>query len=200
MLGPRGEAEGRGARRYSEGMPETLVVAFVPGVTPGKWERVWRDRRPSGRLDLAPMTQDGALAALRDGTAHMALARDVGADDEWHAIPLYREQPVVVAPRGSLVASLDDPSPTDLEGETVHPVDLAGGSGSEAIELVAANVGVAIMPQSVARALSRKDVVARPIGGVPDTGVALVWPREGAHPLCEVFIGIVRGRTANSSR
>lgn len=181
-------------------MPETLVVAFVPGVTPGKWERIWRDRRPGGRLELVPMTQDAALAALRDGSAHMALARDVTADDEWHAIPLYREQPVVVSPRGSLVASLDDPVLSDLDGETVHPIDLAGGDGSSAIELVAANVGVAIVPQAVARALSRKDVVARPIGGVPDTGVALVWPRERAHPLHETFIGIVRGRTANSSR
>lgn len=58
-------------------MPDPLVVAFVPGVTPGKWERVWRERRPRGRLDLVSMNQDAALAALTDGTAHMALLRDV---------------------------------------------------------------------------------------------------------------------------
>jgi len=56
------------------------------------------------------------------------------------------------------------------------------------------------MPQSVARVHSRKDVVARPVVGAPDTGVSLVWTTAKAHPLCEVFIGIVRGRTANSSR
>ena len=89
--------------------PDPLRVAFVPGVTPGKWQRVWRDRRTRGRLDMLPMNQDAALAALTDGTAHMALLRDVAADETWHAIPLYREAPVVVAPKGSLVAGLDSP-------------------------------------------------------------------------------------------
>ena len=181
-------------------MPDPLVVAFVPGVTPGKWERVWRERRPIGRLDLVPLPQDAALAALRDGSAHMALLRDTGADDDLHAIQLYRENPVVVAPKGSLVASLDEVDLADLTDETVHPVDLATGTGADAVELVAANVGVAIMPKSVARAHSRKDVVARPLRDGADTGIALVWPIDDAHPLADVFIGIVRGRSANSSR
>jgi DNA-binding transcriptional LysR family regulator len=176
---------------------EPLIVAFVPGVTPGKWERVWRDRRP-GTLHLRPMPQDAALAALTDGTAHMALLRDVAADDTWHAIPLYREAPVVVAPRGSLVAALDAVDLVDLDDETVLPVDL--GHPEDAVELVAANVGVAILPQSVARATSRKDVVARPLRDAPDTGIALVWPAADPHPLADTFIGVVRGRTANSSR
>jgi len=89
---------------------------------------------------------------------------------------------------------------TDLADENVLPVDLLEGSGADAVELVAANVGVAILPQSVARAHARKDVVARPLRDAPDTDVSLVWPRENAHELCDVFIGIVRGRTANSSR
>lgn len=181
-------------------MPDPLVVAFVPGVTPGKWERVWRERRPLGRLDLVAMPQDAALAALRDGTAHMALLRDTAATDDWHAIQLYRERPVVVAPKGSLVASLDEVDLVDLTDEMVHPVDLVGGTGSDAVELVAANVGVAIMPQAVARAHSRKDVVARPLRDGVETGIALVWPIDDAHPLADTFIGIVRGRSANSSR
>jgi DNA-binding transcriptional LysR family regulator len=184
-------------------MPEPLVVAFVTGVTPTKWERIWRERRPGGRIQLTPMTQDAALASLADGTAHMALVRDVAASDDLHAIALYREQPVVVAPKGSLVAGMDAVSLDELQSldeVVVHPVDLMSGTGVEAVELVAANVGVAVMPQSVARQHSRKDVVARPVQGAADTGVSLVWPVTGAHPLSEVFIGIVRGRTANSSR
>lgn len=181
-------------------MPVPLVVAFVPGVTPGKWERVWRERRPGGRLELTPMPQSAAIAALHDGTAHMALARDTAADGQWHAIALYRESPVVVAPRGSLVASLDAVDLADLTDEIVLDVDLRDGDGTDAIELVAANVGVAIMPQSVARARSRKDVVARPLRDGPDSGISLVWPASAPHPLCDVFVGIVRGRTANSSR
>lgn len=180
-------------------MPDPLAVAFVPGVTPGKWERIWRERR-IGRLDLVPLPQAEALAALDAGSAHMALVRDTGRDDRHHAIELYREAPVVVAPKGSLVAALDSVDLADLADENVLPVDLLTGSGAETIELVAANVGVAVLPQSVARVLSRKDVVARPLQDAPDTAVSLVWPIEGAHPLVDAFIGIVRGRTANSSR
>jgi DNA-binding transcriptional LysR family regulator len=146
------------------------------------------------------MTQDAALAALADGTAHMALTRDTPASDDRHAIVLYRELPVVVAPRGSLVAGLDAVDLRDLDDENMLAVDLTAGTGEDAVELVAANVGVAIMPQSVARALSRKDVVARPLRDAPDTGISLVWPVAGAHPNADVFVGIVRGRTANSSR
>lgn len=184
-------------------MPDPLTVAFVPGVTPGKWERIWRERRPRGRLDLSPMNQDAALAALADGSAHMALLRGVVADDDRHAIELYREAAVVVAPKGSLVAGLDSVTLDDLAGlndVTVLPVDLGTGNGADAVDLVAANVGVAVMPQAVARAHSRKDVVARPLHDAPDTAISLVWPIVGAHPLCNEFIGIVRGRTANSSR
>ncbi len=181
-------------------MADPLVVAFVPGVTPGKWERVWRDRRPPGHLELRAMTQDAALAALDDGSVHMALLRDRSADDDHHAIELYRELPVVVAPRGSPVAGLDAVDLRDLDGERMQPVDLESGTGEDAVALVAANVGVAIMPQSVARALSRKDVVARPLRDGTDTAISLVWPIAGSHPNSDVFVGIVRGRTANSSR
>lgn len=180
-------------------MPDPLAVAFVPGVTPGKWERIWRERR-LGRLDLVPLPQVEALAALDDGSAHMALVRDTGRDDRRHAIELYREAPVVVAPKDSVVAAFDALELADLADENVLPVDLLTGNAVEAIELVAANVGVAVLPQSVARALSRKDVVARPVRDAPDTAVSLVWPIEGAHPSVDTFIGVVRGRTANSSR
>ena len=180
-------------------MPDPLRVAFVTGVTPGKWERVWRERRV-GRLDLVPLPQAAALAGLADGTVHMVLARDTARDDERHAIELYRESPVVVAPKGSLVAAFDALDLADLADENVLPVDLLTGTGEDAVELVAANVGVAVMPQSVGRVLSRKDVVARPLRDAPDTAISLVWPIEGAHPLADVFVGIVRGRTARSSR
>jgi DNA-binding transcriptional LysR family regulator len=181
-------------------MPDPLLVAFVPGVTPGKWERVWRERRPLGRLELMPLPQNAALAALRDGTVHMVIARDTSANDDWHAIQLYRESPVVVTAKGSLVAALDAVDLVDLESENVLPVDLQNGTGEDAIELVAANVGVAVMPQSMARAISRRDVVSRPVRDAPDTGISLVWPIDGKHELYDVFVGIVRCRSANSSR
>jgi DNA-binding transcriptional LysR family regulator len=101
------------------------------------------------------------------------------------------------------VAGLDSVTLVELgslDDVVVLTVDLHGGSGSDTVELVAANVGVAVMPQSVARAHSRKDIVARPVTDGVETSVSLVWPTAAAHPMVDEFIGIVRGRTANSSR
>ncbi len=176
-------------------MSEPFVVAFVPGATPGKWERIWRERLPRSPLELRPLPQDAALVALRDGSAHMALVRDVTANDELHVIPLYRERPVVVAPKDHPVAAFDELALAELDGETILE-----GQDADTVELVAANVGLALMPMSVARAHSRRDVVARVVTDAPDSGIGLAWSRALDDPRTETFIGIVRGRTPNSSR
>lgn len=176
-------------------MTAPFVVAFVPGVTPGKWERVWRERMPHAPLEMRPLPQDAALAGLRDGAHTMAFVRDVAAGDAFHVIPLYRERGVVVAPKDHPVAAFGELTLAELEGET-----LLEGQGADTIELVAANVGLALMPMSVARAHSRRDVVARPVTDAPESGIGLAWLRDADDARIETFIGIVRGRTANSSR
>ena len=62
-----------------ESRPAPLVVAFVPGVTPGKWERIWRDRMRGRRLELRPAAQADAMEGLRSGEVQMAFLRDVPA-------------------------------------------------------------------------------------------------------------------------
>ena len=70
----------------------------------------------------------------------------------------------------------------------------------EAIETVAAGTGIVLVPMSVARLHHRKDVVA-PGGHRPrPTTVALVWLRERDDERTQAFVGVVRGRTGNSSR
>ncbi|MFM9878493.1 MAG: LysR family transcriptional regulator substrate-binding protein [Rhodoglobus sp.] len=178
-------------------MPEpagaALVVAFVVGVTPGKWARVWAERMPRHPLTLLPT--DDALSALDAGTAQVALTRLPVDTERFNAIPLYTEQPVVVAPKGHAIEALDTLTVEDLSGETV-----LDGEWGPTIELVAANLGVTVVPQSVARALSRRDVISRPLMDAPTTQVALVWLIDGTTDLVDEFIGIVRGRTARSSR
>lgn len=179
-------------------MAEPFVVTFVAGVTPGKWARTWGERMRREPLTLVPLEPDAALASVRDGSAHMGLLRDVDATDDLHVIPLYREQPVVVAARDSLVAALDSVTLADLAGFADLQVLQAQDAG--AIELVATGTAVAVMPATVARAHSRRDVVARPLLDAPDSGIGLAWLVSASHPSIDVFIGIVRGRTENSSR
>ena len=176
-------------------MPDPMAVAFVPGVTPGKWERVWRERMPRHPLLLQPMGQDAALAALTADEVAAAFVRLPVDTEVLHAIALYEERPVVVVPKDHPLAAFDEVDEADLVGETV-----LAGAWDERIALAAANVGVAIVPQSVARAHSRRDLIARIVHGPPSTRVALVWRRDRPSDAVDTLIGIVRGRTANSSR
>ncbi|MFD5540600.1 LysR substrate-binding domain-containing protein, partial [Streptomyces sp. NPDC127079] len=70
----------------------------------------------------------------------------------------------------------------------------------DAVELVAAGVGLLVVPQSLARLYHRRDLTYRPLTDGPRSTVALSWPEEATTDLVEDFIGIVRGRTVNSSR
>lgn len=182
-------------------MPAPFVVRFAIGVTPGKWAGVWKERMPRHHLDLQPAAHGDALAALADGSVDMAFLRDPLDRDAVHAIPLYAERQVVVAPKGHALEAAETVTLAELEEfESVPGADIPDTGWADAVQLVAANVGVAVMPKSVARVLSRKDVVSREIADAEETGVFLVWPRVKDSDDIQTFIGIVRGRTRNSSR
>ncbi len=171
------------------------MLAYVVGVTPGKWARVWGERMPRHPLTLLQLSQSAALAALGDGTADAALLRLPVDDPALSTIPLYAELAVVVAAKGHALEAVDAVTTAELQ-----EFGVLEGEWAATVELAAANVGVALMPQSVARAYSRRDVTARPVTDAPETRVALAWPTARTTPEVDELIGIVRGRTANSSR
>ena len=70
----------------------------------------------------------------------------------------------------------------------------------ETIELAAMGSGVYVCPASVARTYGRRDAAAIPISDLPPTPVRLLWWRAEDSPLTQRFVGVVRGRTSNSSR
>jgi len=70
----------------------------------------------------------------------------------------------------------------------------------EAIATVAAGTGVVIVPMSVARLHQRKDVVSRVVSDLEPTTIALVWLVERDDEVTQAFVGVTKGRTANTSR
>ncbi|MCS5717593.1 LysR substrate-binding domain-containing protein [Herbiconiux sp. CPCC 205763] len=188
----------------------TFRVAFVPGVTPTKWFRVWQERqetlRPGDRVPIEAVpieslvTGTDPLAVLRDDEADVALLRLPVDRDGIGAITLYSEVPVVVVPKDHVVTAVDEIDVAELAEERMLEVAIGPTGGPDAVELVAAGVGVLVLPKSVARLYGRKDVEARPVTGLPETEIALVWIEERRSPQVDEFIGVVRGRTANSSR
>jgi DNA-binding transcriptional LysR family regulator len=190
-------------------------LAYVPGVTPAKWVRTWNERLPKVPLTLIGVTAPEAADVVRAGGADAGLVRLPIDRTGLSAIPLYTEATVVVVPKDHLVTAAEEVTADDLADEFVlHPLDdalewdqLPGQPAFErpattaaAIELVAAGAGVLIVPQSLARLHHRKDLTYRPITDAPQSRVALTWLEEQTTDLVEQFIGIVRGRTVNSSR
>ncbi|WP_414942406.1 LysR family substrate-binding domain-containing protein [Amycolatopsis sp. cmx-11-51] len=196
-------------------VPLSFKLAYVPGVTPSKWVRIWNERSPGVPLDLVQTTPAEAAALVREREADAVLLRLPIDREGLHAIPLYTETTVVVVPKDHLVAAADEVSVEDLADDVVlHPLDDTldwerppgkpalerPATTADAIELVAAGVGLLVVPQSLARLHHRRDLTYRPISGTPESGVALSWPEDETTDLMEQFIGIVRGRTVNSTR
>ncbi|MEU8843055.1 LysR family substrate-binding domain-containing protein [Streptomyces roseus] len=192
-------------------------LAYVPGVTPGKWVRIWKERLPDVALTLLQVPSAEAPGALRGGDADAAFVRLPIDRTGLAAIPLYTETTVVVVPKDHLVAAAEEVSTEDLADEIVlHPLDdtldwqtLPGkpaferpATTADAIELVAAGIGVLLVPQSLARLHHRKDLTYRTVTDAPQSRVALSFLELDGEPtdLVEEFIGIVRGRTVNSTR
>jgi DNA-binding transcriptional LysR family regulator len=195
--------------------PPSFRLAYVPGVTPAKWVRIWHERLPDVPLELLQVSAAEATDVLRDGGADAGLVRLPVDRTVFSAIPLYSETSVVVVPKDHVVTAADEVTLEDLADEVVlHPLDDVIGwdrppgepaferpaTTEDAIELVAANIGVLVVPQSLARLHHRRDLTYRPVTDAPQSDIALSWREDATTDMVEDFIGIVRGRTVNSSR
>ena len=195
-------------------------VGFETGVTPDKWARVWAERMPRRPLELRPLQGRDGIALVRGSELDMCFVRLPVDREGLHLIPLYDEQPVVVVSREHPVAAFAEIDVTDLADEHLlqDPDDVpawrevatevADGTRfpvpemtlRQAVESVAADAGIVVLPMSVARIHHRKDVVAVPVTGVPTTKVGLTWLVDNQDDRVQTFIGVVRGRSANSTR
>ncbi|MEU2065121.1 LysR substrate-binding domain-containing protein [Streptomyces sp. NPDC013455] len=190
-------------------------LAYVPGVTPAKWVKTWNARLPDIPLTLVQVPAAEAPEVLRAGEADAGFVRLPVDRTFFSAIPLYTEETVVVVPKDHLITAADEVTLADLADEVLfHPLDDVfdwdappgepaferPATTADAVELVAANVGLLVVPQSLARLHHRRDLTYRPVVDAPRSSVALSWPEEATTDLVEDFIGIVRGRTVNSTR
>lgn len=194
--------------------PRTFRLGAIPGATPGRWIDTWKERMPHVPLELVAVDPRRQRAAIDELDA--ALVRLPLDDAALHVIRLYDEVPVVVAAADSHLMAADELHAADLAGvvriplsdDVPEPLDVPGMTTAsfgalttaEAIATAASGVGVVIVPMSLARLHRRKDADHRPLADGLVSTVALVWRGEQTSADVETFIGIVRGRTANSSR
>ena len=177
---------------------DRFSLAYMPGVTPAKWVRIWKERQPDVPIELVMTDAESQVSALRDGRADMSLVRLPVDRDGLNVIPLYSETPVVVVPKDHAVTAFDEVTLADLADETW--LEFPELTDEQRIDVVATGAGIVVVPQSIARLHARKDLTYRPVTDAEPTEVALAWLAGSDSELVEEFIGIVRGRTAHSSR
>ncbi|MCP2338937.1 LysR family substrate-binding domain-containing protein [Actinomadura rupiterrae] len=190
-------------------------LAYAPGVTPAKWARIWDERVREVPLRLIQVPAAEAVPLLRNGGADAAFVRLPIDREALHMIPLYVEATVVVVPKEHAVAAADEVKLADLADEDVfeplddvlewderpgEPAFTRPATTAAAVELVASDAGVLLVPQSLARLHHRKDLTYRPVTDAPQSQVGLAWLEDATTDRMEDLIGIVRGRTPNSSR
>lgn len=218
-----GRKPAKAAPQHGAGPTQEPAGSFrlgaIPGATPGTWIARWRYRMPAVPLELVPLAVAAQRTALATASVDAALVRLPIDRDGLHVIGLYDEVPVVVCAADSHLTAADELTLGDLAGEVVivpaddvlhvevpdavAPAFAPPETTEDAIATVAAGVGVVIVPLSLARLHHRRDVAHRPLADGPTSSVALAWPvatTGQAATLIETFVGIVRGRTANSSR
>lgn len=185
-----------------------LTIAFVTGTEPGKWFARFRRRTDHGTLTT--IDSHDPLALLEDGSADLALARlpDERIDARFHTVSLYGEARGVAVPKDSIFAEVGERvAAADIADEHLNYriADDAGidyGALAGALQVVAAGVGVAVAPRPVLKVMSRRQIVPLELADptVPETSIALVWLKQKDRDAIQDFVGVAKGRTANSSR
>lgn len=158
-----------------------------------KWRTRWAERL-GARLEVVEVAEADARRVLDTGEVDMCFVRLPLDREGLHAIPVYEEVMVAWVSKDHPIAAFDAITRADLADETVLVEPDARAIGR-------VNAGaVLLVPLSVARTASRRDLVHRPVSDAPPAQMVLAWRIGHDQPLIEEFIGIVRGRTVNSSR
>ncbi|UZN03929.1 LysR substrate-binding domain-containing protein [Cellulomonas sp. S1-8] len=206
-----------------------MRLLLVPGTSPDRWARVWRERLPDEPLDVVHGTPADAAAAVLRGDVDAAVLRlppaGGGAPPSglptttpttatgWAVVALWTEQSVVVAPQDHVLTVVEEVAVADLAGETVLVPgdDVLGWLPPDvdvvdvpdvptAADLVVAGQGVLLVPHALARLHDRPGTAVRTVPDAPGSPVVLVWLADREHPHAQELVGIVRGRTVASSR
>jgi hypothetical protein len=188
----------------------SLTIAYVKGTAPGKWLTRFAERTGHGALhsfesrDPFPLLADAQTDRTRPDLALVRLP-DRRVDERFHVVRLYEEQPGVAVPKDSELTLLEELSAADLEDQHINyapdeynEVDVS--AVFDALDVVAANVGIAFAPRPLLRSINNKSTAHRDYADGQPTSIALVWLKDKDSDAIQDFVGIAKGRTANTSR
>jgi DNA-binding transcriptional LysR family regulator len=194
------------------------VTSALYGVFP-EVVRVFRERHREVHLTLHELPGNEQTRALRDGRIQVSFLRPPVDETDIEVRTITREPWVVALPTAhrfarrtrvalkmlaaeSFVSFPRDLAPV-LYDQLISMCNRAGFSPrivQEAqmqtiVSLVAAGIGVALVPATLEN-LSRRGLVYRPLAGtVAKLQLAVAWRRDNRSPLLEAFLDVVREMT-----
>jgi DNA-binding transcriptional LysR family regulator len=209
------------AQRAGRGEVGTLRVGYVNEVTADLLPlslKAFKDRFPDIEIDLREGTTGALLDALRRHQVDAAFARSPGIVDDLDYEQLIQEALFVALPSGHEHLAWDRAIPlADLAGEAfVMPADQAAPGLRRDIDaacaqagfvpniareisphtavllLVAAGVGVALVPASVAHSYPVPGIDYAQLSGPPVTTAGMAWRRNEPSLLIGNFLEVTR--------
>ena len=212
-----------------EASPALLRIGCVLGVQPDKWQRRWRENRPDVSTSWEFLDSAVQWEGLRRRRWSVVLVRTAvpaaslellsyGATDApfpadlvdcTHVVELYRERWVVLGRKKHDIGLVSSVTPADLASlpdKRISTGELTVPAGNPALALryAESGAGLAILPETLAKAAGRYEGTVRPLEMAPGTRVCAVWLKDRSddcpEELVQEFIGMIRGRRVQSSR
>ncbi|YCH09058.1 LysR family transcriptional regulator [Arthrobacter sp. alpha11c] len=181
--------------------------------------RAFRQQRPRVELILSPLTSGEQIEQLLDGDLDIGLIRDPGEVPGLTMELVGTEDLVAVLPEAHPLALQEEIRPADLEGEPMilFPYRLMPGfvtrvhrlfdgldTSPQVVQqtihqetvlgLVAAGLGISILPESVRR-FQMPGVVSRPIAGNPQTALYAARGRSHSPTVDHFLSGLLNSAT-----
>ncbi len=216
-------------QRASRGEIGRLVIGFVLSATYSlipETLRVFRERFPAVELVLEEITTGQGLAAIAEGRMHLCFVRlpleklentlmlePVFKEKIVLALPLnhplssrakvplrlLKDEPFIIFPRGQGSGFYDLLMGICRQSGFSPSVAQEAGQLQTILSLVAAGMGVALIPASV-QALRREDVVYKPLQErFPETGIGMIWHHRDDSTILNNFANVVREVTLRQS-
>ncbi|WP_026735769.1 LysR family transcriptional regulator [Fischerella sp. PCC 9605] len=207
-------------RQASRGLRGQVVIGFVSSAAYNVLPTILQTFRtciPDVNLELHELTTDQQLQWLRDGRIDVGFLRPPVEEDTFCWEIIFNESLVVALPEVHPLANQSSVSLSSLKNELfiLFPRPLAPGLydsiisfcqqanfspsvAQEAIQmqtivsLVAAEMGVAIVPESLQH-LQRTGVVYKPMQELtPKVTLAMIWLRDNTSATVQRFLEVVR--------
>ncbi|PNE40126.1 LysR family transcriptional regulator [Streptomyces noursei] len=170
---------------------QRLAVAFSPGLHVSDAIRAFTSHHPDVEIDVVPARWWEQDRPLRDGRAQVGYLRRPFDETGLRIVPIGHEPRVACIPAAHPLASRQELTSADLDGERMLDTPQRRTlTLEEKFELIASGRNIALIPLGVARSYSRPDLVHLPVTDAPGIETCLAVVADRPEKLLRDFLEI----------